>query len=687
MTGSALAGIVLATAPANAQSDNEAAASGEDIVVQGLRAVTATKTDTPITQIPQSISVVSDTQIIERGAPTLQDSLNYTAGITSGGNDTRGDMSNIRGLSSVIFLDGLKRNFGFVYLPRSEVYTLGRVEALLGPSAVLYGAGSAGGLINMVSKRPEFAFGGEVTASYGTYNRKQGQIDITGPLGDTVAVRLTAVVRDADMQLDYLPDNRVVVQPSITWRPGVATELTLIGLYQRDYTGPSAYMPLAATLNAPPGRRMSSSTLLGEPDFNRGPKRDTSLTLMFDHKFSDALSFHNSTRYDDAHTTYGEIYQYGVFTTPATPGLPANCVGTTDTCVERALFAYDAKYRTFSTDNRLEWNVTTGPLEHKLLIGGDFSSFRQLAAQAYGPSSPINIYDPIYGNYPAATFFPETRQMLKQTGFYAQDQIRIYDRASLVVGLRHDNLKTENSTLADTTDNVMSYRAGLTVDVTRTVSPYASYSESFQPISGLNQFNQAFKPLFGTAKEVGVKWQPLRSTLLRAAYYWITENNHIVPDPAAPLVSIQGGLQKSHGFEFQVDHQMRDFSVTASYAHNDGTLIDAAGVVTPLDQNQEDTGSIFATKSFTLGDGIGFKIGGGVRHVSEQVSGIPGGFVVITPARTLVDALVEASFGKWTLQLNALNLLDDFYYAGCSQFGACTSGEPRMVNATLRYRF
>ncbi|MDB5714927.1 MAG: tonB-dependent siderophore receptor family protein [Sphingomonadales bacterium] len=684
MASSILAGTVLAISSASAQSSTDATqtANANDIVVQGMRATTATKTDTPILQIPQSISVVSAEEIIARGAPTLQDALNYTAGITSAGNDTRGDFSVIRGLDSVVFLDGLKRNFGFVYLPRSEVYTLERVEALLGPSAVLYGAGSAGGLINMVSKKPQFTFGGEVSASYGTYNRKQGQIDLTGPLSETIAVRLVAVVRDSDSQLNYLPDNRVVVQPSITWKPTDLTSLTLLGLYQRDYTGPSAYMPLDATLYAPPGRRISSSTLIGEPDFNRGPKRDTSLTLMFDHKFSDALSIHNSTRYDDAHTTYGEIYQYGVFTTPGEAGLPANCVGTTNTCVERNLFAYDAKYRTFSTDNRVEWNISTGPLEHKFLAGFDYSSFRQLASQAYGGSTPINIYDPVYGNYPAATFFPETRQTLKQTGFYAQDQIRIYDRASLVVGLRHDNLKTQNTGLPNTTDNVMSYRAGLTVDITKTIAPYASYSESFQPISGLNQFNQAFKPLFGKAKEVGVKWQPLRSTLFRVDYYWISENNHVVPDPAAPLVSIQGGQQKSHGFEFQVDHRMKDLTVTASYAHNSGTLIDASGVVTPLDQNQKDTGSIFATNVFPLGNDANIKIGAGARHVASVLSG-----TVVNPARTLVDALIEANYQHWTIQVNALNLFDKFYYATCSQYLACTSGEPRMINATVRYRF
>lgn len=685
-TSAVLAGIALLATPAAAQSAPGDEPEG-DIVVTGLRAVTATKTDTPITQIPQTIAVVSDQQIIERGAPSLQDALNYTAGITSNGNDMRGDFSYIRGLESVIFLDGLKRNFGFVYLPRSEVYTLERVEALLGPSAVLYGAGSAGGLVNMVSKKPRFEFGGEVTASYGTYNRKQGQVDIYGPLSDTLAVRMVGVVRNADAQVKYMPDDRVVIQPSITWRPSSNTDFTVIGLYQRDYVGTSAYMPIDATQNAPAGRRMDSSTLLGEPDFNRGPKEVYSITATLDHKFTDTLSFHNSTRYYEAETNYGEIYQYALIqnTDPdyvAASAATANCVGRTAECVRRGIFGYRVKYRAFNTDNRIEWAVTTGPLEHKLLAGFDYSAFRQLSTQISDVTTPLNIYTPVYGNYTVPAYGPEQRQMLKQTGFYAQDQIRIFDRASLVVGLRHDHLETQNTGLPDAIDNVMSYRAGLTVDITKTISPYASYSESFQPVSGLNQFGQSFRPLFGSAKEVGVKWQPLRGTLVRANYYWITENNHIVPDPAAPLSSIQGGKQDSEGFEIQADHQGRDFSITASYAHNTGTLVDAAGVVTRPDLLAEDTGSIFATKTFAISDDVNVKIGGGVRHVGKLLAA-----TVATPARTLVDALAELNYKQWTLQVNAINLLDKFYYTYCTQYGACTSGEPRAVTATLRFKF
>jgi iron complex outermembrane receptor protein len=657
-------------------------ADGSGILVTGLRATTATKTDTPLKEIPQAISVVTIGQIIDQGALTMQDSLRYTAGVTNGGTDTRGDFNFIRGFSAVTFLDGLKRNFGYVYLPQVEVYTLDRVEALLGPSAVLYGAGSAGGLINMASKRPSFTFGGEATASYGTYDRKQAQIDLTGPLSESVAVRLTAVYRDSDTLTDYLPDNRLVIQPSITWQPDTDTTVTLLGLYQRDRNGPSNFLPIAASLYADADApRIPSSRNIGEPDFDTGTKKDKSATLLVDHTFSDVVSFHSGTRIEGAKSSYGQFFQSAYSFQP----FILDSAGNTTGFVPRSVFGFRAKYRTFNTDNRIELNFATGDFTHKVLFGVDYSDFKQLARQAFDVTTPIDIYDPVYGNYSEPVFGDRTRQTLKQLGFYAQDQIKFREVASLVLGLRHDNLKTSNTGLADTDDNAMTYRAGLTVNVTKTISPYASYSESFQPISGLNQFGQSFKPLYGKAYEFGVKWQPLRDTLVRGDYFHIVENNHVVPDPANPLVSIQAGKQRSRGFEFQVDHRLRDdLTLTASYAHlssrNSNEDYD-------VDLQPKTTASVFAVKSIKLTEDLTARLGGGVRYVGRQTAGSPDFVRVVTPDYTLADGFAELNYRQWTLQVNATNLFDHFYYAACSQYAYCVPGDERQVYGTIRYRF
>jgi len=675
--GAFIAGMVVSIG-AHADSGTGTDSSLSEVVVTATHAVTATKTDTPLVEIPQSISIITADQILDQGALTMQQSLAYTAGVSNQGNDSRGDFNIIRSFLAEEYLDGLKRNFGFVYLPQIDVYTLDRLDVLLGPSAVLYGAGSSGGLVNMVSKRPQSEFGGEITASYGTYDRKEVEFDVTGPLSDTMAGRLVGVYRDSQQIVQYLPDNRTLLQPSFTWKPSDRTSVTVIGLYQRDYTGPSQnYSPLAATLYAPTGRAISPTELLGEPSFNKGPKEDGDLTLLIDHSFNDALKLRSSTRIESDNTTYGEIY--GNYYNPLDPWLDAN-----DSVIPRALFAYKTQYRTAETDNSLEFNTATGPFTHKILGGVDYSYFHQVAEQAYGDATPLDIYAPVYGAPQVVDYGPTSKQILKDLGIYAQDQIHYEELATLVLGLRHDDLNTYNSGLPEQTNVVNTYRAGLTVNVGAGISPYASFSESFQPVTGLNQFNQSFIPLYGKSYEVGAKWQPLADTLLRVALYDITERNHLVPDPTNPVNSIQTGKAYARGFEFQVDHRIaNDITLTASYTHAPAKV---SGQDRQEDNTPEETAGLFATKYVALGAGKVLRGGAGVRYVGPQIAGDPTVLQVITPSYTLFDAMLAFDWNQWSLQLNAINVADRNYYAGCSEYGSCASGQPRTLNIAGTYR-
>lgn len=651
----------------------------QEVVIQADRAVTATKTDTPLIEIPQSITVVTSQQIRDQGALVLRTALQYTAGVTNNGDDTRGDFDYTRGFWAVNYLDGLKREFGFVYLPRTEVYALERADVLLGPSAVLYGAGSSGGLVNMQSKRPQFKSSAEVTANYGTFDRKQLQFDLTTPLSDTVAVRLTALYRNSDMLLNYQPDDRKLVQASVTWRPDDRTNLTLIGNWQQDVTGPTAYMPLAATLYAPPGRRMDRSTLLGEPDFNHGPKEDKWLTLLLNHDFSESVKFRSATRIQADHTLYREIY--GVYW--ANPLDPFLDVG--KNVIPRALFALDAQYNSFDSDNSLEINFRTGALSHKVLAGVDYSRFQQLSTQAYQGATPLDIYNPVYGTANVPVWGPETRQVLTSIGFYGQDQIKLADRGSLVLGVRRDHVKADNTGAATEVDNATTLRAALTVDVTKGLAPYVSYSENFQPVSGLSQFGTHFRPLTSKQYEGGIKWQPVQAAMLRVAYYNIVESNHLVPDPNNPLDSIQGGEVTSKGFELQANYNVaHDISLSLAYAHNSTRV---TGQNHQQDNSPEDTTSAFATKNLRLRDSVVLRLGGGVRYVGGQVSGDATYFQVATPSYTLVDGMAALDFHDWTLQLNAVNLLDKYYYAACDQYGSCENGDARTFNLALTRHF
>ncbi len=668
-------------ATALAQSDGEK----DEIIVTGVtRAVTATKTDTPNTEIPQSITVVTIEQIKEQGAQNIREALRYTAGVTSGGDDTRGDFNNIRGFFAATYLDGLKRNFGFVYTPRADPNTLERLEVLLGPSAVLYGAGSSGGLVNMQSKRPQFEFGGSASISYGTYDRKEAVLDVTGPLSDTIAARVVGVFRDSNMVQRGTPDDRVVIQPSITWKPSNSTDVTFLGLFHRDYTGPVQFAPSAATYLADDlgNPRVSRRTQIGEPEFNKGPKRDVQATLIINHEFSDAVSFHSSSRYQDAHTEYGEIYG-DYFSNPLDP-----FIDVANTTVARHLFAINADYKVFNTANHAVINFDTGFIQHKVLVGADYARFEQVTSQAFAffGGGTLDIYNPVYGAAPAAAFGAEATQVQKSYGFYVQNQMRIADRASLVVGVRHDNVDQTDTFSPDQDAKATTFRAGLTVDVTDTISPYASFSQSFEPVSGLNQFGNSYVPLEGEQYEGGIKWQPLRNTLVRAGYYRIREMNALRPDPLNPLTSVQSGFITSKGFEIQADHRVPgDIAITASYSHNSTRI---SGENRQLDTQPQDTASLFATKTIEAGNDLVFRIGAGARHVSKRTSGdTVSPLYIEVPSYTLVDAMASAEYKNWELRVNVINLLDEFYYSSCSQFGSCQYGDEQLFNGTLSYRF
>jgi iron complex outermembrane recepter protein len=308
---------------------------GDDtITVTAERAVTATKTDTPIVETPQAISVVEDSLFRERGALNVQETLRYSAGVTAEayGLDTRNDSTLIRGLSPVQFLDGMRNFYTFAPFARVAVDTLDRVEVLRGPSSVLYGQASNGGIVNSVSKTPDFGeFRGIARIEYGSWDRKQGLVDFNAPLdtAGSLAARVVGVIRDANQQTREIEDDRFLVAPSLAWRPGPDTQVTLIGVAQRDTAASSQqFLPVVATLLAPSAeRRIDNRTFLGDADFDTLKQRSFSATLIVDHRFSELLSISGRTRYIDAKTEFRELYPrtrpIRSSTGPQPPGAPS----------------------------------------------------------------------------------------------------------------------------------------------------------------------------------------------------------------------------------------------------------------------------------------------------------------------------------------------------------------------------
>lgn len=658
------------------------------LIITGDRATTATKTDTPIVRTPQAISVVDQSLFNDRAALTLQETLRYSAGAGAEpyGLDTRGDGPSLRGFSSAQYQDGLNKVLGFNLVPRTEVFTLERVEILRGPSSMLYGQGSTGGVVNMISKRPTFERGGQIAVQVGSYDRYQGMLDYQAPLtgsGD-LAGRLVAVVRDANMQTDHVRDDRIVISPSISWRPTDATTLTLIGLYQDDKTSSSQqFLPYVATLQDK-FPKLPVDRFLGEPDYDRLNTDQLGVTFLANHRFNEVFEANANVRYVDASTEFREIYAY-TYGNPENPFIDA-----ANQVIPRSAYAIDSDTNILTADINGTARFSTGQIEHVLLAGVDILDLNSKTASGFGMVTPINAYNPIYGQpfaAPALAVLPKLDQ--SQLGLYIQDQLR-WENLTVVAGVRRDRAKQRTAGSPKQVDEATSFRVGAIYDLGNGFSPYASYSESFLPVVGLNAYGEPYRPQKGEQIEVGVKWRPILNAMITMAAYDLTETNRQTNDPDNVVNLIQTGKIGGRGVEFEASWTSpRDLTITLAASHSK-TKIENSSAAYEVDRQASDTprstASVWAVKTLQLQNDVDLRFGGGVRYVGHTDS-IGANITLRTPSYTVADALVGVDWGKWSLSATATNLFDKQYFAPCRFFGDCFTGQGRNVIATLGYRF
>lgn len=667
--------------------ESAAARSGEEIVVTGERALSGTKTDTPVTEIPQSVSVITAEEFHDRAAVNLQDVIRYSAGATSelNGVDTRGDFLAVRGTGAEQYLDGLNRMPGFIYGGRLEIFTVERAELLRGPSSTLYGGGGAGGILNSISKRPQETFGGEMGVIYGTDDYKQAQIDVTGPIVDGVSARLVGLYRDADLQQKGQKNDRITVMPAVTLRPGPDTEVTFIGLYQRDKLGSQTYLPTSKTIDGSGATKISDDFYLGEPDYNHTLASHYALSVLVTHRFSDNLTFSSRNRAFEQDTDYQEVFGF--------TGFGGAYVDADRTIANRAWYLNRAQYTGLNSDNNLVLSVATGPLEHQILGGFDYTEFREDKREGFGAAPGLNLYNPVYG-VPfenGEQWTTDTKNA--QTGFYFQDQIRAWDRVSLVFGARHDNVQSNVNGADLEANKAWTFRAGIIADLVKGVSPYFNYSESFLPVFGSNFFGIAYVPRAGRQYEAGVKFQPSSRMLFTLAAYDIKEQNVLIADPNELQNFIQGGSTRSRGVEAEANIRLpADFNLTASYSYTraEYLVVDGRQRGDRRENLPEHQASAWASKRFGLGGDLSLKLGAGVRYQSDKVSFDQ--LYRVDPV-TLADAMAELTYGKWSLSVNGANIFNERVYTNCTYQGGtvnegyCYLGKDRTVLGTLRRRF
>lgn len=691
----------LATALVSQAAWAEDKASTEDgpldeIVVTGANA--STKTETPLIELPQPVTVITSERYLSQGAINISDTVKYAAGVLANpyGRDTRVDGFSVRGIDALQFRDGMRDVFSYYATITSDPYNFSRVEIIRGPASVLFGQGSIGGLVNLVSKTPEFETGGEINFVYGSYDRKEALGDVNLALSDTLAVRAVARVRDSDTYVDHVGDDRVMFAPSIRFQPTPATNIVLTGLYQEDDAGStSQFLPLVGTFRpntANPGARLDPYTFVGKPGFDRYSGRSLQGGGSVTHDFSDKFRLSVKARYIDSDLDYN---YHGVdsYTYPTDPFLPYAALGTYGRTIGMSSSASNARLNVFSTDNNLLINFNTGAnIEHKLLVGIDYSWNKVGKRDAYGAGQVVDLYDIDRDalEMPVPTG-PFTYDSQKQLGVYLQDQIRFYDRVSVVVGARRDRVTSS----AGTKDNATTFRAGIIGEIGAGLSPFFSYTESFLPIAGANSDGEGFRPQTGTQFEAGFKWQPERATLVTVTAFHIKERNRVLYLPNNRTE--QSGELTTKGIEVEASHTLPDnFELLLNYGYNKLK----SEVNSSLEYMPRHIASAWTTKTFGVRDDAQLRLGAGVVYSGKSKStgaidpygfnpAIPAGtlYTVVTPERTTVDALAEMTWDNMLFRLNVTNLLNVKQYASCLARGDCFVAAPRNVMATVGYRF
>ncbi len=708
---------------------------------------TGTKTDTPIREIPQSISVVGTEQMRDLGAQSLQETVRYMPGLVPDGFgfDSRGDYILLRGIPASYYLDGLRTTFGYyAHTAGIEPFSLERVEVLRGPASMLYGQGSTGGIINGVSKRPQDTPHAEIGAEYGSYNWRQVQFDFGGPVttDGRWLYRFVGVGREAGTQVDHVDNDRIFLAPSLTFRPTVDTNITLLGTWRKDRGGSvQQFLPHEGTLfpNSITGRRVSKSTFIGEPgDYNDTDQQ--SISLLVDHKFTPWLSLHHASRYTHTENIYNTHY-----TAPITADIaalinsvfpvlnPADVpfVDPTRSNIARVYMWRKTETDVFNSDTNLTAKFYSGPISHKITAGFDYMNYetggRGTAPFLLDNVSPFlgqpafNIYSPIYGQgndyigFDGTNFFSLPRDMVsaviagrpsetqEQRGLYIQDQIK-FGGWTAVLGLRHDWLTIDYTANPNLKESATTGRAGLMYSFDFGLTPYISYSTSFTPQPGETVVDsllsppstgRAARPLEGEQFEIGFKYQvPGRPFVINAAYFDLTESNRLVSN-LLTQTALQGAEAHIRGFEIEaVGRVTENIKLMASYTYMDAKYSDhfnAYEVGTPVEGVPRHTAALWGVYTETDGVLKGLSIGGGVRYIGESqdygelVTGALG--TVTTPGFTLFDAMIAYERDNWRWQLVGQNLEDKFHVVTCTTRGDCGIGQGRTIITRLSYRY
>ncbi len=644
----------------------------------------ATRTFTPLRDIPQSISVVGKQQISDQSMRSIADVIRYVPGVSSHQGENNRDQVIIRGQNSSadFFVNGVRDDVQYY----RDLYNVDRLEVLRGPNAMIFGRGGGGGVINRVTKDAGFSAFRQFSLSGGSFGNKRGSFDINQPINRKAAFRVNSVFEDSNSFRDNVGLQRFAINPTLTYIVDNNTSLTLAYEFVRDRR--TADRGITSFQNKPAD--VPIGTFYGDPNDSHIRANVNLFSATLDRQFGN-LSLHNRTTYGD----YDRFYQNYV------PG----AVNTAGTLVTLTAYNNATNRRNLFSQTDLTYSLSTGRIKHNLLGGFELGNQRTRNFRNTGYFNNTSTSLQVAFNNPTtavpATFRQSStdannRLRTNLAAAYVQDQAELSRYVQVVAGVRFDyfDLKYHNNRNGDDLrriDTLVSPRVGVVVKPVTDLSVYGSYSISYLPSSGdqfssLTTVTQQVKPEKFENIEVGAKWDVRRDLSFTSALYCLNRTNTRANDPNNSGAIVQTGSQRTNGFEFGFNGTVtRSWTLNGGYAYQDAFITSATTAAAAGKQVAQVPHHNFTLwNRYQLSNRL--SAGLGVIRRTDMFAAIDN--TVILPGYTRADAAVYYVFNeRWRIQGNVENLFNTRYFANADNNTNISPGASRGVRVNLIARF
>jgi iron complex outermembrane receptor protein len=662
---------------------------------------TGTKTALDPNDAPMSYTRIDQDLLQKRQADSVNAALRYEPGVSA---ESRGTVSifdeyNIRGFKTYSnFYDGLRLPYDGTYnlMPQVDIYATEAVEVVKGSASSLYGYAAPGGMVNQIAKAPKRTQENEIQLRFGTQNLKEVAIDSTGPITDTLDYRFVALKRQKDGQMQTTEEERLLINPSLKWQATDDVSVLANLFYQDDPDMvPSTPLPAVGTVYNASYGKLGSDAYAGD-EWNKFSKEVFMPSVTVNWDINDKLTFKHITRYTDAEAQQRNMYNNEGF------------VEGSDTILDRIAYTTDESMKNWTTDNQLAYKFDTANTSHNLLFGIEYQETDSTATyyDAGADGTPnLDLSNPDFSQIstdilPLDTFSRYDDIEQSQLGLYVQDEMTWQDW-TVVAGLRHDKFKSildrtdtskgviPSEKMIDNDASETSGRLAAIYNFDNGLSPFLSYSQSFQPVVGSNFItNEPFEPTTADQLEAGIKYlSPDRATKGTFAVFDIAQKNVVVSDYVKYTDQTQTGEIESKGFEISGSRMLNDWvDLAASYSYTDAEITedefnpDVVGNTPAQTAKHKATlwADYYATDKLTLNAGVRYEDG---MQIDKQNSDD-------LPSVTLVD--VGGSY-----QINPMlavgasinNLFDKTYVGACYDINNCWMGPERQMSVSLKANF